>query len=119
MFDGGGADCLLFALRPFTGVDLKDRQWPSKRITKAPRWASSDLRDGNQALVNPMTIDQKDRFFKLLLKCGFKEIEAGFPSAGETEFGFIRKLIEKDESPDDVWLQVSSILQILRGLVVV
>ncbi|SCZ95849.1 BZ3500_MvSof-1268-A1-R1_Chr8-1g09837 [Microbotryum saponariae] len=91
---------------PFKSVDLPNRTWPSKRITKAPRWASSDLRDGNQALVNPMTIDQKNRFFKLLLECGFKEIEAGFPSASETEFQFIRGLIEKDELPDDVWLQV-------------
>lgn len=61
-----------------------------------------------QALVNPMTIDQKNRFFQTLLKCGFKEIEAGFPSASQTEFDFIRGLIEKDELPDDVWLQVSS-----------
>lgn len=88
-------------------MNLPDRTWPDKRITKAPRWASSDLRDGNQALVNPMTIEQKDRFFKLLLKCGFKEIEAGFPSASETEFGFIRGLIDNDQFPDDVWLQVS------------
>lgn len=92
---------------PFPDVPLTNRTWPDKRITKAPRWASSDLRDGNQALVNPMTIEQKNRFFQLLLKCGFKEIEAGFPSASETEFGFIRGLIEKDELPDDVWLQVS------------
>jgi 2-isopropylmalate synthase len=91
---------------------LKDRKWPDKRITKAPRWASSDLRDGNQSLLSPMTIPQKNRFFKLLLKCGFKEIEAGFPSASETEFGFIRDLIEKDQLPDDVWLQVGS----LRGI---
>lgn len=99
---------LMLALlcRPFETVPLKNRTWPDKRITKAPRWASSDLRDGNQALVNPMTIEQKSRFFDLLLKCGFKEIEAGFPSASETEFGFIRGLIEKDLLPDDVWLQV-------------
>ncbi|GAA6026927.1 hypothetical protein JCM8097_005969 [Rhodosporidiobolus ruineniae] len=91
---------------PFKSVDLPDRQWPSKRIEKAPRWASSDLRDGNQALVNPMTIEQKQRVFDLLLKCGFKEIEAGFPSASETEFQWIRGLIEKNQCPDDVWLQV-------------
>ncbi|BGP13991.1 hypothetical protein JCM10213v2_001929 [Rhodosporidiobolus nylandii] len=94
--------------KPFASVDLPDRQWPSKRITQAPRWASSDLRDGNQALVNPMTIEQKQRVFDLLLKCGFKEIEAGFPSASETEFQWIRGLIEKDQCPDDVWLQVLS-----------
>ena len=88
-------------------MPIKNRTWPDKRITKAPRWASSDLRDGNQALVNPMNIEQKGRFFDLLLECGFKEIEAGFPSASETEFGFIRGLIEKDKLPDDVWLQVS------------
>ncbi|GAA5863928.1 hypothetical protein JCM1840_005824 [Sporobolomyces johnsonii] len=94
--------------KPFKSVHLPDRTWPDKRITKAPRWASSDLRDGNQALVNPMTIEQKTKFFNLLVKCGFKEIEAGFPSASETEFAFIRGLIEKDEFPDDVWLQVLS-----------
>ncbi|KAL8286955.1 hypothetical protein RQP46_003961 [Phenoliferia psychrophenolica] len=93
---------------PFASVPIKNRTWPDKRITKAPRWASSDLRDGNQALVNPMNIEQKGRFFDLLLECGFKEIEAGFPSASETEFGFIRGLIEKDKLPDDVWLQVLS-----------
>ncbi|BGO89713.1 hypothetical protein NBRC10512_004368 [Rhodotorula toruloides] len=93
---------------PFQSVNLPDRTWPDKRITKAPRWASSDLRDGNQALVNPMTIEQKQRVFNLLLKCGFKEIEAGFPSASETEFAWIRGLIEKNHCPDDVWLQVLS-----------
>ncbi|GAA5931490.1 2-isopropylmalate synthase [Sporobolomyces koalae] len=94
--------------KSFASVNLPDRTWPDKRITKAPRWASSDLRDGNQALVNPMTIEQKQKFFNLLIKCGFKEIEAGFPSASETEFTFIRGLIEKDELPNDVWLQVLS-----------
>ncbi|KAI5476210.1 2-isopropylmalate synthase [Pseudohyphozyma bogoriensis] len=92
----------------FPDVPIKNRTWPDKRITKAPRWASSDLRDGNQALVNPMTIEQKQRFFDLLLKCNFKEIEAGFPSASQTEFDFIRGLIENDKIPDDVWLQVLS-----------
>ena len=85
---------------------LPDRKWPDARITKAPRWASSDLRDGNQALINPMTVEQKDIFFDLLIKCGFKEIEAGFPSASETEFSFIRGLIENDRLPDGVALQV-------------
>lgn len=99
--------------RPFVSVPLKNRQWPDKRITKAPRWASSDLRDGNQSLVNPMTIQQKSIFFKLLLKCGFKEIEAGFPSASETEFGFIRGLIEKKQFPKDVWLQVRTLSSVL------
>ncbi|GJN88456.1 hypothetical protein Rhopal_001422-T1 [Rhodotorula paludigena] len=91
---------------PFKSVDLPNRTWPDQRITKAPRWASSDLRDGNQALVNPMTIEQKKRVFDLLVKCGFKEIEAGFPSASETEFAWIRQLIEQKQCPDDVWLQV-------------
>ncbi|GAA6059408.1 hypothetical protein JCM10212_003640 [Sporobolomyces blumeae] len=94
--------------KPFASVNLPDRTWPDKRITKAPRWASSDLRDGNQSLVNPMTIAQKQKFFNLLIKCGFKEIEAGFPSASETEFSFIRGLIEKDDFPQDTWLQVLS-----------
>ena len=72
--------------RPFTAVPLKDRKWPSRTITNPPVWCSVDLRDGNQALINPMGIEQKIEFFNLLVKIGFKEIEVGFPSASDTEF---------------------------------
>ena len=92
--------------RPFVSVPLKDRKWPSNTITKAPVWCSVDLRDGNQALINPMGIEQKIEFFKLLVKIGFKEIEVGFPSSSDTEFEFVRYLIEKHLIPDDVWIQV-------------
>lgn len=85
---------------------LSARQWPNKRIERAPIWASVDLRDGNQALIDPMTIEQKLRFFKLLLACGFKEIEIGFPSASQIEFDFTRLLIEENHIPDDVTIQV-------------
>ncbi|MGP5525665.1 2-isopropylmalate synthase [Psychrobacter celer] len=85
---------------------LPDRTWPSKTIDKAPIWASVDLRDGNQALIDPMTIEQKMRFFKTLVDVGFKEIEIGFPSAAQVEFDFARKLIEENHVPDDVTLQV-------------
>ena len=94
--------------KPFISVPLKDRKWPSNIITKAPVWCSVDLRDGNQALVNPMGIEQKIEFFKLLVKIGFKEIEVGFPSASDTEFAFVRRLIEEKLIPDDVWIQVLS-----------
>lgn len=93
--------------RPFAlPVALTDRQWPSRRITKAPRWVSTDLRDGNQALADPMTVEQKMRFFRMLLEIGFKEIEVGFPSASQTEFDFVRSLIEGRHIPDDVSVQV-------------
>ena len=92
--------------KPFISVPLKDRKWPSNIITKAPVWCSVDLRDGNQALVNPMGIEQKIEFFKLLVKIGFKEIEVGFPSASDTEFEFIRRLITENLIPDDVYIQV-------------
>ncbi|OHA18814.1 MAG: 2-isopropylmalate synthase [Candidatus Taylorbacteria bacterium RIFCSPHIGHO2_01_FULL_46_22b] len=92
--------------RPFPPVNLSDRQWPSRIITRAPIWCSVDLRDGNQALANPMTVDQKLELFQTLVKCGFKEIEVGFPSASNTEFAFIRRLIEENLVPDDVWIQV-------------
>lgn len=92
--------------RPFTPVRLTDRTWPDKQITQAPLWCSVDLRDGNQALINPMNIDQKTRMFKLLVKLGFKEIEVGFPSASQPDFDFVRKLIEEDLIPDDVTIQV-------------
>ena len=85
---------------------LTDRQWPSRTLTHAPRWASVDLRDGNQALAVPMNVSQKLELFQTLVKIGFKEIEVGFPSASNTEFAFNRLLIEKGHAPDDVWLQV-------------
>jgi 2-isopropylmalate synthase len=87
-------------------VDLPDRQWPGRTITQAPRWLSTDLRDGNQALIDPMGAEKKQRFFDLLVKIGVKEIEVGFPSAGATEFDFISGLVQSGRVPDDVILQV-------------
>ncbi len=92
--------------RPFPQVDLPDRQWPSKTIVKPPRWLSTDLRDGNQALIDPMDAEKKTRFFDLLCKVGLKEIEVGFPSAGATEFDFISELVKTGRIPDDVSIQV-------------
>jgi 2-isopropylmalate synthase len=92
--------------RPFPPVDLPQRQWPNRILTRAPIWCSVDLRDGNQALAVPMNVSQKLEMFQTLVKCGFKEIEVGFPSASNTEFGFNRRLIEDNRAPDDVWLQV-------------
>lgn len=92
--------------RPFPPVDLPNRQWPNRTLTHAPRWCSVDLRDGNQALAVPMNVSQKLELFSTLVKCGFKEIEVGFPSASNTEFTFNRRLIEEKRAPDDVWLQV-------------
>jgi 2-isopropylmalate synthase len=92
--------------RPFTPIPLPDRTWPGKVITQAPRWCSVDLRDGNQALIDPMDPERKRRMFDLLVKCGFKEIEVGFPSASQTDFDFVRQLIEEDLIPDDVIIQV-------------
>src|SRR5580693_7439002 len=91
---------------PFPPVVLPDRQWPDRVLTQAPRWCSVDLRDGNQALAVPMNVSQKLELFHTLVKCGFKEIEVGFPSASNTEFTFNRRLIEERRAPDDVWLQV-------------
>jgi 2-isopropylmalate synthase len=91
--------------RPFPQVPLADRQWPAATITHAPRWLSTDLRDGNQALIDPMGAEKKNRFFDLLVKVGIKEIEVGFPSAGATEFDFIRGLVESSRIPDDVLIQ--------------
>ncbi|MCQ2506796.1 MAG: 2-isopropylmalate synthase [Lachnospiraceae bacterium] len=87
-------------------IELPDRVWPTKQLEKAPIWCSVDLRDGNQALINPMSVSEKVEFFKLLCKLGFKEIEVGFPSASQTEFEFIRKLIEDNLIPEDVTIQV-------------
>lgn len=92
--------------RPFPQVDLPDRQWPSRTITKAPRWLSTDLRDGNQALIDPMDAEKKTRFFDLICRVGIKEIEVGFPSAGATEFDFISGLVRDGRVPDDVTIQV-------------
>ncbi len=92
--------------RPFPPVRLPDRQWPGRVLTHAPIWCSVDLRDGNQALAVPMNVSQKLELFQALVKCGFKEIEVGFPSASNTEFTFNRRLIEESRAPDDVWLQV-------------
>src|SRR5690242_6154004 len=90
----------------FPPVQLPDRQWPSRVLSRAPIWCSVDLRDGNQALAVPMNVSQKLELFQTLVKVGFKEIEVGFPSASNTEFAFNRLLIEKGHAPDDVWLQV-------------
>ncbi len=92
--------------RPFPPVALPDRTWPNKTITKAPVWCSSDLRDGNQALIEPMNGERKRRMFDLLVQIGFKEIEVAFPSASQTDFDFVRHLIESDAIPDDVTIQV-------------
>ncbi|MBF9150248.1 2-isopropylmalate synthase [Novosphingobium jiangmenense] len=92
--------------RPFPLIDLPNRQWPSQTITKAPRWLSTDMRDGNQSLIDPMDAEKKSRFFDLLLKVGLKEIEVGFPSAGATEYDFIRGLVDSGRIPDDVFVQV-------------
>jgi 2-isopropylmalate synthase len=92
--------------RPFPPVSLPERQWPNRVLTHAPIWCSVDLRDGNQALAVPMNAGQKLELFQTLVKCGFKEIEVGFPSASNTEFAFNRRLIEEKRAPDDVWLQV-------------
>jgi 2-isopropylmalate synthase len=92
--------------RPFPPVNLPDRQWPNRVLTRAPIWCSVDLRDGNQALAVPMNVSQKLELFQMLVKIGFKEIEIGFPSASNTEFKFNRRLIEENRAPADVWLQV-------------
>src|SRR5438067_9726172 len=92
--------------RPFPTIDLPDRRWPAQVIERAPLWCSVDLRDGNQALVEPMGPDRKRRMFELLVRLGFKEIEVGFPAASETDFAFVRELIEQRMVPDDVTIQV-------------
>ena len=92
--------------RAFPPVHLPDRRWPDRVLDRAPIWCSVDLRDGNQALAVPMNVSQKLELFQTLVKCGFKEIEVGFPSASNTEFTFNRRLIEEGRAPDDVWLQV-------------
>lgn len=91
---------------PFIPITLEDRTWPSRKVTHAPRWCAVDLRDGNQALIDPMTPGRKRKMFKLLVEMGYKEIEVGFPSASQTDFDFVRQLIEEDLIPDDVVIQV-------------
>ncbi|HYD84163.1 MAG TPA: 2-isopropylmalate synthase, partial [Opitutus sp.] len=92
--------------RPFPPVDLPHRQWPNRTLTRAPIWCSVDLRDGNQALAQPMSVEEKLEYFDLLVKIGFKEIEVGFPSASQIEFDFCRRLIEENRIPDDVAIQI-------------
>ena len=92
--------------QPFQPIELNDRTWPGKVIDKAPIWCSVDLRDGNQALIEPMGPERKARMFKALLGMGFKEIEVGFPAASETDFAFCRQIIEEGMIPDDVAIQV-------------
>ncbi len=92
--------------RPFPPVNLPDRQWPARTLTRAPRWCSVDLRDGNQALAQPMSVEEKLEYFALLVRIGFKEIEIGFPSASQIEFDFCRRLIEGNLIPDDVAVQI-------------
>src|SRR3990170_6246359 len=87
-------------------VELPDRTWPTKRVERAPRWCAVDLRDGNQALIDPMSPERKLRMFQLLVSMGYKEIEVGFPAASQTDFDFVRQLIEGDLIPDDVTIQV-------------
>ncbi|MCB1904342.1 MAG: 2-isopropylmalate synthase, partial [Gammaproteobacteria bacterium] len=91
--------------RPVPPVTLRNRQWPDRTITQAPRWASVDLRDGNQALLEPMSVAQKQRLWKLLVKLGLKEIEIGFPSASQPDYDFVRWLIDNDQIPEDVTVQ--------------
>ena len=92
--------------RPFPQVDLPDRQWPSRVLSRAPIWCSVDLRDGNQALAQPMSVEEKLEYFEMLVGIGFKQIEIGFPSASQIEFDFCRRLIEEKRIPDDVAIQV-------------
>ncbi|GAB3719606.1 2-isopropylmalate synthase [Nocardiopsis oceani] len=100
---------------PFAPVDLPDRTWPTKTTTEAPRWLSTDLRDGNQALIEPMDSDRKHEIFELLVRMGYKEIEVGFPSASQTDFDFVRSLIENELIPDDV--QISVLTQAREDLI--
>ena len=92
--------------RPYPTVDLPDRTWPDRVVDRAPIWCSTDLRDGNQALVKPMDSARKQRMFELLVRLGVKEIEVGFPSASKTDFDFIRKLIDEDRIPADTTIAV-------------
>lgn len=90
----------------YEAVDIPDRTWPGNRITQAPRWLSTDLRDGNQALIDPMSPARKREMFDLLVRMGYKEIEVGFPSSGQTDFDFVRSIIEEGAIPEDVTISV-------------
>ena len=92
--------------RAYQPIVLPDRQWPSRVVDKAPIWCSVDLRDGNQALIEPMGVERKNRMFDLLVRMGYKEIEVGFPSASQTDFDFVREIITAGAIPDDVTIQV-------------
>src|SRR5215475_12130968 len=92
--------------RPFPAIRLNGRKWPTRTVERAPIWMSTDLRDGNQSLIEPMSIAQKLEFFDMLVSIGFKEIEVGFPSASQTDFDFVRKLITGSRIPDDVTIEV-------------
>src|SRR5882757_3520431 len=92
--------------RPFPPIAIADRTWPNRVISAPPIWCSVDLRDGNQALIEPMDAARKRRMFDMLVKIGFKEIEVGFPAASQTDFDFVRELIERELIPDDVVIQV-------------
>src|SRR5262249_35742467 len=93
--------------RPYDQVEIPDRTWPDQRITRTPRWLSTDLRDGNQALIDPMSPARKRAMFDLLVKMGYKEIEVGFPASGQTDFDFVRSIIEEEGAiPDDVTISV-------------
>ena len=92
--------------RPFQPIALPNRQWPGRAIERAPRWCSVDLRDGNQALIDPMNVDEKLRMYELLLEVGFAEIEVGFPAASQPDFDFIRRIIDEGRIPGDVAVQV-------------
>src|ERR1700691_1200091 len=91
---------------PFKAIDLPDRTWPGRTITTAPRWLSTDLRDGNQALIDPMSPARKHKMFDLLVRMGYKEIEVGFAAASQTDFDFVRELIESERVPADVRISV-------------
>ncbi|WP_425442897.1 hypothetical protein [Solemya velesiana gill symbiont] len=91
--------------RPAPAVSLTSRQWPDRVIEKAPIWTSVDLRDGNQALLEPMSVEKKRRLWQLLVKLGFKEIEVGFPSASQPDYDFVRWLIDENQIPEDVTVQ--------------
>ncbi len=101
--------------RPFKPIDLPDRQWPGQVIERAPRWCSVDLRDGNQALIDPMNVDEKLRMFELLLEVGFAEIEVGFPAASQPDFEFIRRIIDEKRIPEGVAIQI--LCQAREGLI--
>ena len=99
--------------KKFETVKLKDRTWPDNEIVKAPIWCSVDLRDGNQALITPMKIEEKVEMFQLLVDLGFKEIEVGFPSSSQIEYDFLRLLIDENLIPDDVTVQVLTQIRLL------